>query len=102
LWLLLEQQADCTCTKEQQARRIEETGRFRVEQALVEGPRALQVIGVLCDLNDLNWVSLHGSIQGLEAAASVTPWRRGRPTLSSMAAPWYQRDRMRRDLGRVL
>jgi hypothetical protein len=54
---LLEQQANCTCSEEQQARRIEEAGRFGVEQALVEGPRALQVIGVLCDLNDLHWLS---------------------------------------------
>jgi hypothetical protein len=54
---LLEKQAYCTCLKEQQARRIEETGWFCVEQTLVKGPRTLQVIGVLCDLKDLHGVS---------------------------------------------
>jgi gamma-glutamylcyclotransferase (GGCT)/AIG2-like uncharacterized protein YtfP len=54
---LLEQQAYRTCLKEQQARRIEETRWFCVEQTLVKGPRTLQVIGVLCDLKDLHGAS---------------------------------------------
>jgi hypothetical protein len=54
---LLEQQAHRTYLKEQQARRIEEPGRFCVEQTPLKGFRALQVIGVLCDLKDLHWLS---------------------------------------------
>lgn len=51
---LFQQQPDMSCLEEQQPGRIEDAGRLCIKQALVEGLRSREVIGMLSDLQDVH------------------------------------------------